>query len=153
MIHDFAEHQQTRKDIEVKRSAGSKGGRASAQARAAADGEASSKLTTETETETLSSTKKEAAQKRGSRVPEAMTITEDMRSWAAIETPDVDLDKRLPEFIDYWRSVPGRQGVKVDWVATWKNGMRKQQEFALRDLARNPQATPRKRYQFTGGDE
>jgi len=154
MIHDFDEHQQTRADIEKKRSAGALGGQASAQARAQADGEAKSKLITETESETVSSTKKQAAPKRGTRVPDDFTITPQMRSWAATEVPHVDLDKKLPEFIDFWRGVPGKGGVKIDWVATWKNGMRKQEEFALRDQARNPQAAPRKRYQFNvGADE
>lgn len=152
-IHDFEEHQQTRADIEKKRSAGSKGGQASAQSRAAADAEAPSKLTTESESESVSSTKKQAAATRGTRVPSDFVITDDMRSWAATEVPNVDVDKKLAEWIDFWKGVPGKGGVKIDWPATWKNGMRKQQEFALRDLARNPQAAPLKRRQFKAGDE
>lgn len=63
-IHDFDEHQQTRADIEKKRTAGSKGGQASAQARASAHAEPLSKLITETESETSSSTKKRGAQRK-----------------------------------------------------------------------------------------
>lgn len=90
---------------------------------------------------------------RGTRVPSDFVITDDMRSWAATEVPNVDVDKKLAEWVDFWKGVPGRGGVKIDWLATWKNGMRKQQEFALRDLARNPQAAPVKRRQFKAGDE
>jgi hypothetical protein len=155
-IHDFDEHQQTRADIEKKRTAGSKGGQASAQARASADGQAHPKLTTETETETetvLSKERTNPRSTRGTRVPSDFTISDDMRAWAATEVPHVDLDKKLAEWADFWRGVPGKGGVKIDWVATWKNGMRKQEEFALRDLARNPTAQPVKRRQFGQGAE
>lgn len=73
---------------------------------------------------------------RGTRVPRDFKITDDLRDWAARETPHVDVDKKLGEWIDFWTGVPGKNGVKRDWVATWRNGMRKQEEFALRDIAR-----------------
>jgi hypothetical protein len=28
------------------------------------------------------------------------------------------------KFKDYWRAKPGREGVKIDWDATWRNWMR-----------------------------
>ena len=151
-IHDFAEHQTTRDEIEAlteaRREAGRRGGQAKAQARlnhAASKPVASARQVpeqtasktypeTETETETVSS--KELTT-RGSRVPDSFAITDEMRSWAAKEVPLVDLDKKLGEWIDYWRAVPGKGGVKLDWVGTWRNGMRKQQEFAERDGVKN----------------
>ena len=86
-----------------------------------------------------SSTKKKetAAAKRGSRIDPSFAITAEMREWAKDEAPLVNLDAKLPEWIDYWTGVAGEKGVKLDWVATWRNGMRKQQEFAKRD---NPAA-------------
>lgn len=89
-----------------------------------------------TTTATATSSKEDSAAKRGSRIPEDFIITEDMRKWAAKDTPLVTPDKRLPEFMDYWRGVPGQRGVKIDWVSTWRNDMRKQQEFAERDGVR-----------------
>jgi hypothetical protein len=144
-IHDYAEHQQTRADIEKKRTAGSMGGKASAQARASTDAQPSPKLTTETETETSSSTKKSEAAKRGTRIHSSFAITDDMREWARTNTPHIDIDVKLPEFIDYWAGVPGEKGVKLDWVAAWRNGMRKQEQWAVRD---NPSAaqSPKKRF-------
>jgi hypothetical protein len=91
--------------------------------------------------------------KRGTRVPKNFVIDDDMRAWARNETPHVDVDKKLGEWVDYWQSVTDRTGIKTDWVATWRNGMRKQEEFALRDLARNPASPPVKRRQFKAGDE
>lgn len=68
--------------------------------------------------------------KRGSRVPDDFAIDQPMRAWAAKSAPDVDLDKTLEDFIDYWKAVPGAKGVKLDWVATWRQSMRKQQVWA-----------------------
>lgn len=82
------------------------------------------------------------AAKRGTRIPDNFHITEPMRNWAREETPLVDPDRRLPEFIDYWRGVPGAKGVKLDWVSTWRNDMRKKQEFAERDQKRTTAPDP-----------
>lgn len=86
-----------------------------------------------TTTATATSSKEDSAAKRGSRIPEDFIISEDMRKWAAKEVPLVDLDRYLEPFKDYWRGVPGAKGVKLDWVGTWRNDMRKKQEFAERD--------------------
>lgn len=89
---------------------------------------------------TTSSKEDRGTAKRGTRIPEDFKITAEMREWAATEVPLVDLDKKLNEFMDFWRGVAGAKGVKLDWVGTWRNGMRKQQEFAERDA---PKIKPR----------
>lgn len=76
--------------------------------------------------------------KRGSRIPEPFIITDEMRAWARTETPLVDVDRKTVEFVDYWAAVPGQKGIKLEWVRTWKNDMRKKQEFAERDQAKKP---------------
>lgn len=75
---------------------------------------------------------------RGSRVTDPFPISDEMRTWGKDETPLVDLDKKTLEFVDYWAALPGQKGIKSDWLRTWKNGMRKQQEFAERDQAKKP---------------
>jgi hypothetical protein len=35
----------------------------------------------------------------------------------------------LPIFRDYWRSKPGRDGVKADWDAVWRNWLRRSGDF------------------------
>lgn len=75
---------------------------------------------------------------RGSRVTDPFPISDEMRTWGKDETPLVDLDKKTIEFVDYWAALPGQKGIKSDWLRTWKNGMRKQQEFAERDQAKKP---------------
>lgn len=32
------------------------------------------------------------------------------------------------EFVDYWVGVPGQRGVKLDWLATWRNDVRRKLE-------------------------
>lgn len=52
-----------------------------------------------------------------------------MREWAGTEVPLVDVDRETKVFVDYWRSVAGAKGVKIDWVSTWRNSMRRKQEM------------------------
>lgn len=75
--------------------------------------------------------------KRATALPDGFTITDQMRAWARDNTPLVDLDVKLGEWMDYWR---GRGATMKDWEATWRNGMRKQQEFAVRDAQLHPVA-------------
>ena len=53
-----------------------------------------------------------------------------MREWGREHAPDVDASREHEKFCDYWRGVSGQRGVKVDWIATWRNWMRKAQDDA-----------------------
>lgn len=75
--------------------------------------------------------------KRGTRIPDDFTATPDMVSWARDNTPDVDGRKATESFMDYWRGKPGKDGVKLDWPATWRNWMRREQENAGRGRGGN----------------
>ncbi len=66
-----------------------------------------------------------APRKRGTRIPEPFLLTAEMRRWGADEVPGLDLDQHTREFVDHWRAASGQNAVKVDWVATWRNWMRK----------------------------
>lgn len=68
--------------------------------------------------------RKRSTEPRGSRIPDPFMLTAEMRSWAALEAPHVDLEHATREFCDYWRSLPGQRGRKLDWVATWRNRIR-----------------------------
>jgi hypothetical protein len=65
--------------------------------------------------------------RRGTRLPENFSVTPEMVSWARVEAPDVDGRRATAAFIDHFRSAPGQKGVKRDWVATWRNWMRRDQ--------------------------
>lgn len=60
-------------------------------------------------------------------IPENFSISQEMRAWARLKIPSVDIDAQHEEFCDYWRA----HGKKMlDWVATWRNWMRRSPEFA-----------------------
>lgn len=67
----------------------------------------------------------DAPRKRGRRLSEK-TLPESWRAWAKTERPDVDPDRAWPAFCDYWAGRAGKEGVKLDWEATWRNWIRKE---------------------------
>lgn len=74
--------------------------------------------------------KKREDSARARPLSDDFVITAEMRAWARENVPAVDVDKALAEWKDYWQGV-GKP--MKNWVATWRNGMRKQQTFAERD--------------------
>lgn len=66
--------------------------------------------------------------KRGSRIPDEFFVTADMRAWAAERTPLVDVDSSTERFVNHWRSKAGRDATKLDWLATWRNWLIRDQD-------------------------
>ena len=91
---------------------------------------------------------KEKTATRGSRLPANWVPNKELAEWSKAERPDLDLRKVLEEFRDYWTSLAGSKGVKLDWDATWRNWVRKQtvpkQSFAQQaaDVARTTVPPP-----------
>ena len=81
---------------------------------------------TETETETETEVKKKRTATRGTRLPADWKPNAELVAWSKAERPDLDLRKVFEEFKDYWSSVAGSGGVKLNWDATWRNWVRKQ---------------------------
>lgn len=74
----------------------------------------------ESDTDTDTDKKKE---RKGSR----FTLTELQKDWEVFcksDRPDLMPSQIFKEFRDYWISVPGQRGVKLDWFATWRNWVR-----------------------------
>ena len=67
-----------------------------------------------------------SAKPKSSRIPEDFEITFEMRLWANENIPGLDIDRATESFIDYWASTPGTKALKTDWVATWRNWMRRE---------------------------
>ncbi|WP_347975685.1 hypothetical protein [Microbacterium sp. ProA8] len=139
VLRDYAEHQFTKADRDALTEKRSRAGRASADKRRThVEQVLSTSQHTPTEIETgieiSPSNEGDSPRKRAHPIPANFTITDRMRQWAAENVPLVDIDKVLPEFIDYWRGV-GK--AMKDWESVWHNGMRKQQGFAERDQQRH----------------
>jgi uncharacterized protein YdaU (DUF1376 family) len=61
---------------------------------------------------------------RGSRLPSDWQLPEAWAIWAMQTRPDLDPHETANRFADYWHSIPGAKGRKVDWLATWRNWVR-----------------------------
>jgi hypothetical protein len=82
---------------------------------------------------------------RGTRIPEPFVVTDDMIVWAREHTPLVGRAE-TDRFIDHWSAIAGARGRKTNWVATWRNWMRRAQEDAQNRAAPRagfPSQTPR----------
>ncbi|MFN7432797.1 MAG: YdaU family protein [Betaproteobacteria bacterium] len=60
---------------------------------------------------------------RGTRL-QLSALPEDWRAFCAAERTDLQADMVFVRFADYWRAQPGQRGVRVDWLATWRNWVR-----------------------------
>jgi len=60
---------------------------------------------------------------RGSRLL-LKAIPEDWKTFCQRERADLDPEGAFERFRDYWIAKPGKDGVKVDWLATWRNWVR-----------------------------
>lgn len=61
--------------------------------------------------------------KRGTRIPDDFRVTPGMVAWARERVPTVDGRTETEKFVNYWSAKAGRDAVKLDWEATWKNWM------------------------------
>ncbi len=64
---------------------------------------------------------------RGSRLPKEWMLPKSWGEWAMHEKPEWSVDdvrKCSEKFRDYWISVSGSKGTKLDWEATWRNWVR-----------------------------
>lgn len=57
-------------------------------------------------------------------------IPNDWKEYCQQERPDLNAESVFMEFHDYWVSVPGAKGVKLDWLATWRGWVRRQHSKA-----------------------
>lgn len=61
---------------------------------------------------------------KGSRLPADWTLPDDWAAWAKQERPDLHPPAVAARFADHWHAKPGKDGVKLDWLATWRNWVR-----------------------------
>lgn len=132
-IHDFSKHQNTREKIDKKREAGRLGGLAKARnsaivarAKELPKQNPSGPLAiqiTDTDIDVDGGVVAKKPRQRASRIPSPFIVTKEMREWAKKSLPGVNVDLSTEQFVDYWRAAPN--GTKLDWVATWRNWLRR----------------------------
>jgi hypothetical protein len=77
----------------------------------------------ETERETEAETKKEK-KTLGKRLASDLTLPIEWEQFCQQTRPELNPAKTFDQFKDYWTSVAGQKGVKLDWFATWRNWVR-----------------------------
>ena len=115
---------------EKRSAAGSLGGKAKAlksNDQGLANATASPKHSSEPESERKE--EPNGSSKRASRLPANWTLPKPWGEWAMGEGMDeVSVRRQADRFRDYWLAAPGQKGVKRDWLATWRNWVRKAME-------------------------
>lgn len=76
-------------------------------------------------------TGKKSSASKGSRLPADWQLPKAWGEWALQEAPTwapEQVRKVAERFRDYWIAKPGREGFKADWLATWRNWVRREAE-------------------------
>ena len=63
---------------------------------------------------------------RGSRLAKDFLFTGEWLAFCKEQRPDLQPVQTFEQFKDYWCAKPGKDGVKLDWFATWRNWVRNQ---------------------------
>lgn len=71
---------------------------------------------------------------RASRLPDDWTLPDDWRDWAVTEEklPLEAVIREGHKFGDYWKAKAGKDAIKANWLATWRNWARRALEMAPR---------------------
>jgi len=63
---------------------------------------------------------------RGSRLPQDFVLSKEWADFCIQQRPDLNLQNTFDSFKDFWVAKAGAGGVKLDWLATWRNWVRNQ---------------------------
>ena len=77
-----------------------------------------------TQPEKNSDARAQARAARGSRFVPADSPPDDWVRFCQEKRPDLDPQTVYERFTDFWIAKPGRDGLKIDWFATWRNWVR-----------------------------
>ena len=62
---------------------------------------------------------------KASRLPTDFEMPVDWKQWAKSERSDIDVETEAESFKDYWSAKGGKEACKTDWLATWRNWVRR----------------------------
>lgn len=79
----------------------------------------------------------DGARRRATRIPEDFSVDASMVDWAREHAPHVDGRIETEQFRDYWQAKSGKDATKLDWPATWRTWMRREEQKAGRGTSRS----------------
>jgi uncharacterized protein YdaU (DUF1376 family) len=65
-----------------------------------------------------------SGEERASRLPKPFSLPDDWRTFCEAERPELDPERVAAKFADHWHGKAGKDGRKLDWLATWRNWVR-----------------------------
>ncbi|WP_051076325.1 RepB family plasmid replication initiator protein [Thioalkalivibrio sp. ALMg11] len=75
-------------------------------------------------------------QTQGTRLPDDWVLPAEWREWAAEQAKakgaalsDAEIEEIGEVFADHWRSKSGKEARKLDWLATWRNWVRRELQW------------------------
>jgi hypothetical protein len=77
---------------------------------------------------------------KGTRLADDWVLPKRFGEWALVEYPDWTpefIRERGVKFRDHWSAIPGKAGLKTNWIGTWRNFCLAEAEFIAR-TTRNP---------------
>lgn len=67
-------------------------------------------------------------EERATRLPDDWTLSAAWAEWAREQRPDLNIALVGAQFADHWRSRPGKDGRKRDWLAAWRYWVRSEHQ-------------------------
>jgi hypothetical protein len=130
-LKGWEKRQVAREDGSAERSKAWREGQKSAKQASLNDGERTPnaterKQTPDTDTDT--DKKRNTGRERATRLPTDLTLPDDWSAFCQTERPDLDPAKTFDKFRDYWTAKAGKDGAKLDWLATWRNWVREERK-------------------------
>ena len=136
-VHDYLEHQDSAEDIAKRKTAGQRaaaarwGADGNAKGNAKGNAPANAPRNAEGNAKERRGEERIDSRSRGTRINPDFALTDDLKAWADEKGyTHLDLEGITEEFVDYWRSVPGAKGTKLDWPATWRGWVRRKADDA-----------------------
>lgn len=72
------------------------------------------------------------SQRTGTALPLDWTPDADLKAWARQERPDLDIERTVESFVDYWTGIPGAKGRKSNWPGAFKNWVKRERQGTAR---------------------
>jgi len=87
-------------------------------------------------------TKPRKPKKTGKRLPKNWQPSKELLTWAMTERKDLDMQKVIDSFTDYWIAKTGSAATKLDWDATFRNWVRNEKSNRSQQSRNGQRETP-----------